>query len=87
MYCPNLDILHIYCCSEKEDIRRYLAHLIHDQLKSLTFIFLLKCYKFFDEQLLTRRADMRNGQETLAELHFARSIFCFRDPARVSQIC
>jgi len=39
MYCPNLDVLHIYCCSEKEDIRRYLAHLVHDQLKSLTFIF------------------------------------------------
>jgi hypothetical protein len=37
--CPNLDILDIYCCSKKEDIRRYAAHLIHHQLISLTFIF------------------------------------------------
>ncbi|CAF3501628.1 unnamed protein product [Rotaria socialis] len=39
IYCPNLDKLTIYCCSEKEDIRRYAAYLIHDQLISLTFMF------------------------------------------------
>jgi hypothetical protein len=39
IYCPNLDTLHINCCSEKEDIRRYTAYLIHNQLMSLTFIF------------------------------------------------
>jgi hypothetical protein len=38
-YCPNLHTLQIYCCSEKEDIRRYVAYLIHHQLQSLTFIF------------------------------------------------
>jgi hypothetical protein len=39
IYCPNLDILNVYCCSDNEDIRYYIAHLIHHQLLSLTFIF------------------------------------------------
>ncbi|CAM4752674.1 unnamed protein product [Rotaria magnacalcarata] len=35
----SIDKLTIYCCSEKEDIRRYAAYLIHGQLISLTFMF------------------------------------------------
>ncbi|CAF0916630.1 unnamed protein product [Rotaria sordida] len=38
-YCPNLDKLTIYGCSEKEDIRHYVANLIHHKLMSLNFIF------------------------------------------------
>jgi hypothetical protein len=39
IHCPNLDILHVYCCSNNDDIRYYIAHLIHHQLQSLKFIF------------------------------------------------
>jgi hypothetical protein len=54
--CPTLDILNIYCCSEKEDIRLYVAHLIHHQLLSLTFIF---NNEIVGEQISLRLLDKR----------------------------
>ncbi|CAF0791299.1 unnamed protein product [Adineta steineri] len=38
IHCPYLKILNIYCYSEKDDIRYYVAQLIHSQLLSLTLI-------------------------------------------------
>ena len=37
--CPNLHTLHVYCSSEKDDVRQYVIQLIHRQLLSLTFVF------------------------------------------------
>ena len=38
-YCPNLDILHIYCQTHIEDIRCYAAYLIHHQLMSVILMY------------------------------------------------
>jgi hypothetical protein len=38
-YCPNLDILNLYCQTQIEDIRRYAAYLIHHQLMSLILMY------------------------------------------------
>ena len=37
-YCPNLERLHVNCCTEKDDIRHYPARLIHDRLLTLTLL-------------------------------------------------
>lgn len=40
LFCPNLEILRIYCCySKTEDIRLYLSYLIHPKLQSLIFLY------------------------------------------------
>jgi len=38
IYCTNLDTLHIYCCSNSEDIRLYIIHLLDYQIESLHFL-------------------------------------------------
>ncbi|CAF1064001.1 unnamed protein product [Adineta steineri] len=38
-YCPNLQILNIYCQTHLEDIRQYATYLIHHQLISLILMY------------------------------------------------
>lgn len=39
IYCPNLERLHVYCCTEHDDIRHYPSRLIHDRLSTLNLLF------------------------------------------------
>ncbi|CAF3571109.1 unnamed protein product [Rotaria sp. Silwood1] len=59
-YCPNLDTLTIYCCSQKEDIRHYVAHLIHHELTSLHFIF---NHRIIGQQISLRLLDKSRNKE------------------------
>lgn len=38
-YCPNLDLLNIYCYSDIEDIRCYSTYLIHNELLSFILMY------------------------------------------------
>ena len=38
LFCPNLEILDVHCCSHLEDIRHYASYLIHPRLKSLALL-------------------------------------------------
>jgi hypothetical protein len=62
-YCPNLDILNIYCCSQIEDIRCYSTYFIHRQLMSLILMY---NDQIVGEQIALRLLDQYENEETRA---------------------
>jgi hypothetical protein len=60
-YCPNLNILNIYCYSQTEDIRCYATYFIHRQLTSLIFMY---NNQIVGEQIAVRLLDRYKNEES-----------------------